>query len=131
MSRGNVEVVRRGLEAWNAGDMATLRETYDPAVVMYHLEGWPEPGPSIGREAVMRQWEKQREIWDIDTVEPVSDFIEAGNRVVLRFGWRGSGSGPEMELEMTAVQTLRKGKIIVIEWFWDHDEALEAVGLSE
>ena len=26
---------------------------------------------------------------------------------------------------------MRKGKIVVVEFFWDHAEALEAVGLSE
>jgi ketosteroid isomerase-like protein len=36
-----------------------------------------------------------------------------------------------MNMELTAVFTLRKGKIFIIENFWDHAEALEAVGLSE
>ena len=34
-------------------------------------------------------------------------------------------------LEFTAVYTMRKGRIFGIEYFWDHAEALEAVGLSE
>jgi hypothetical protein len=32
---------------------------------------------------------------------------------------------------MTGVYTVRKGKIVFLEFFWDHAEALEAVGLSE
>jgi hypothetical protein len=36
-----------------------------------------------------------------------------------------------MNMEMTGVYTMRKGKFLVIEHFWDHAEALEAVGLSE
>ncbi len=32
---------------------------------------------------------------------------------------------------MTDVFTMRKGRISIIECFWDHAEALEAVGLSE
>ena len=32
---------------------------------------------------------------------------------------------------MTVVNTVRNGKIRYREFFWDHDEALEAVGLSE
>jgi ketosteroid isomerase-like protein len=27
--------------------------------------------------------------------------------------------------------TVRKGRIVAIEFFWDHDEALEAAGLRE
>ena len=49
-------MVRRVYEAWNAGDMTALRDLCDPDVVMHHPEGWPEPGPSVGREAVLRQW---------------------------------------------------------------------------
>jgi hypothetical protein len=32
---------------------------------------------------------------------------------------------------MTGVYTMRKGKVFLIEHFWDHAEALKAVGLSE
>ena len=31
---------------------------------------------------------------------------------------------------MTTIQTVRNGKILDIVYFWDHAEALEAVGLS-
>ena len=40
-------------------------------------------------------------------------------------------SGPESNMELTNVFTVRKGKIFYLEFFWDHAEALEAVGLSE
>jgi hypothetical protein len=32
---------------------------------------------------------------------------------------------------LTLVFTVRKGKIVYQEFFWDHDEALETLGLSE
>lgn len=34
-------------------------------------------------------------------------------------------------MELTGVYTVRKGRIPYIEFFWDHAEALEALGLSE
>jgi ketosteroid isomerase-like protein len=52
LSPENVEVVRRVYYTWNAGDMTALRDLCAPDVVMHHPEGWPEPGPSAGREAV-------------------------------------------------------------------------------
>jgi ketosteroid isomerase-like protein len=131
MSQENVEVIRRGVAAWNAGDMAAVRETYDPHVVMFHLEGWPEPGPSVGRDAVMRQWQGQREGWNLDQIELVGDCVDVGDRVIARYRWLGAGHGPDMRMEFTAVYTIRHGKILVNEWFWNHAEALEAVGLSE
>jgi uncharacterized protein len=131
MSEENVEIVRRAYEAWNTGDMAGLRELYDPDLVMHHAEGWPEPGPSVGREAVLRELEQLREAWQGDRLEPVSDFIDAANRVVVRDVWHGTGRGPNADMEFTRVFTIREGKIIDIQIFWDHDEALEAAGLRE
>jgi hypothetical protein len=34
-------------------------------------------------------------------------------------------------LEFTTVTTLRNGRSILIDYFWDHAEALKAVGLEE
>jgi ketosteroid isomerase-like protein len=95
------------------------------------VEGWPKPGPYVGREAIIRQYEQQRETFDADALEPIGDFIHAADRVVVRFVWHGAGRGPETDLEMTQIITVRKGKIVNQEFFWDHAEALEAVGLSE
>jgi ketosteroid isomerase-like protein len=51
--------------------------------------------------------------------------------VVGRFIWHAAGRGPGADLEMTGVWTVRKGKVFATEFFWDHAEALEALGLSE
>ena len=84
MSEENVEIVRRGFEVWNTGDMDALRELYDPGIVWRPAEGWPEPGPYAGREAVMRQWQRNREPWgDAATIAPIS-IIDAGDRVGAR-----------------------------------------------
>jgi ketosteroid isomerase-like protein len=130
MSEQNVEIVRASFEAWNAGDVDALRELYDPNVILQSPEGWPEAGPAVGREAVM-QFEQLRETWDADASEPISDFIDAADRVVVRFIWRGTGRGPEANLEWTSAFTVRKGKILGVEFFWDHAEALKILGLSE
>jgi ketosteroid isomerase-like protein len=131
MSQENVEVVRKVIAAWNAGDMDAFRELCDPEIIMRPPERWPEPGPFVGREAVMREWHQTRETWDADTLEPISDFIDAGDRVVVRHVWRGMGQGPESNIETTQVTMVRKGKIVYQEFFWDHAEALEAAGLRE
>ena len=131
MSQENVEIVRANFEAWNAGDMEALRECFDPNVIMRMPDDWPEPGPHVGLEAVMRQLEQQRETWDADAFELITDFIGAADRVVVRFIWLGAGHGPESNIEATGVYTVRRGKVFAIEHFWDHAEALETLGLSE
>jgi ketosteroid isomerase-like protein len=130
MSQENVEVVKAAYEAWNTGDMDAYRELCDPDIIVRTAEHWPEPGPWVGREAVMRQWEQMRETWDADDIAPLT-FIDAGDRVVVRQNWHGIGQGPEANIELTNVMTVRKGRIFYQEFFWDHAEALEAAGLSE
>ena len=131
MSQENVEVVQAAYEAWNVGDIDALREQYDPDVIVRTPEGWPEPGPFVGREAVMRWFEQLRETWDADALKPIGDFIDAGDRVAMRQIWHGAGYGPEANLEMTNVITVRKGRIFYTELFWDHAEALETLGMSD
>ena len=80
MSRENVEIVRAAFETWDAGDIDAFRELYDPDVIMRPPEGWPEPGPFVGREAVIRQFKQARETWDAEALEPIGDFIHAADR---------------------------------------------------
>jgi ketosteroid isomerase-like protein len=131
MSQENVEVVRAALAAWNAGNMPAVRALLDSNAILRPPEGWPEPGPYVGQGAVMREWEQVRETWRADAVEPTSDFVDAADRVAVRVVWRTVGSGPESNIELTVVWTTRNGRITVIEYFWDHSEALEALWLSE
>ena len=79
----------------------------------------------------MRWFEQSREAFDADDLEPISDFIDADDRVVVRFVWRGEGQGPEYTMEFTGVYTVRKGRVFYVEFFSDHAEALETLGLSE
>jgi ketosteroid isomerase-like protein len=131
VSETNVEVVQASLDAWNAGDMDAYSALHDPNVIWARFEGWPEAETIVGLEACRSQWERMRAAFDANSAEPIGDPVAAGDRVVLRFLWRGTGAGPEMNMELTSVLTLRKGKIFIIENFWDHAEALEAIGLTE
>ena len=131
MSRENAETVRAALAAWNAGDMDAVRELYDPDAVVRPPDGWPEPGPYFGREAAMRWFQQVREAWDADVLEWIGDFIDVGDRVAVRFDWRTAGRGPDANIVVTGIYTVRKGRILSLEFFWDHAEALEALGLSE
>ncbi len=130
ISEQNVELAQAWIEAWNAGDMDAVREFYDPDVVVRPNKDWPEQGPFFGREAVMQWLEQLRDTWDTLVIETISR-IDAGDRIIERFLTHGIGQGPAYEAEYTTITTVRKGKILYLEFFWDHAEALEAVGLSE
>ena len=51
---------------------------------MRAVEGWPEPGPYVGRDAVIRQWKKQRDAFNADALEVVGDYVDVGDRVAVR-----------------------------------------------
>jgi ketosteroid isomerase-like protein len=87
MSEENVEVVRANRQAWNAGDMDAVREMHDPDVILRPKKNWPEPGPYVGREAVMGFYQQLRETFDADTIELTSGFSHAADRVVIRGIW--------------------------------------------
>ena len=127
MSQENVEIARAITEAWNTRDMDALRDLYDPDVMVRTAERWPEPGPFVGVETVLHEFARYLDTLDASRFESVT-YVDAGDRVLARLNWRGVGHGPEMNLEFTTVTTVRKGRVIFIEFFWDHAEALEAVG---
>jgi ketosteroid isomerase-like protein len=63
----------------------------------------------------------------------IEELIDAGEIVVLRVRSHitGERSGVEGDFQFSQVLTFRKGKVVLIEFFWDHQEALEAAGLRE
>ncbi len=79
----------------------------------------------------MLQARQLRETSEGDTLETVTDFLHMGDRVVVRFVWRPRGRGPDLNIEMTCVHTVREGKIMAFDYFWTHDDALKAVGLED
>jgi ketosteroid isomerase-like protein len=60
MSQENVEIVRRGFDVWNSGDMGAYRALLDPDFVLRPPQIWAEPGPFVGREAALREFEQAR-----------------------------------------------------------------------
>ena len=49
----------------------------------------------------------------------------------MRHIWRGAGQGPEAEVELTGVWTVRKGSIVAVDYFRDYAEALDTLGLRD
>ena len=133
MSQENVEVVRATFDAWNAGDMQRLGELYDPQAVMRFFPDAPEGGePVVGRDNIIRAYGQLRDAWGAtDRIVVLSEYLTAGDRVLVRVTLEAEGAGPAVSWEATIIWTLRGGRVFEIEFVADHDEALEAVGLRE
>ena len=81
MSPENVERVWVLNEAWNAGNWDAVRDVLDPGVVVRPNDDWPERGPFLGLDAVMRWYEQLRDTWDSVNIETVSQ-TDAHDRVI-------------------------------------------------
>jgi ketosteroid isomerase-like protein len=132
MSRKNVEIVRRALEALDRRDLTTWLAVHDEDFELVPTREFPEAGVR-GPQAA----------WDFylgafDTVEQVpvvdTEFVDAGADKVLlhyRFDLHGAGSGAEVEFDAWVVVTIRQGRIGRAQWFADRDKALEAAERRE
>jgi ketosteroid isomerase-like protein len=134
MSQENVEVVRESCEAWLRGDLGASFEALDSGVVWdtTRFEGWMESRTYLGTDAVRVFLEEWLGMWDSYEAR-FDEFVDAGDRVVVRWSQRmvGRGSGVPVELDSAQVWTLRDGRVIRIDNYTDPDEALEAVGLRQ
>jgi len=132
MSEENVEIVRRTVEAYAAGDIETALEAYDPSVEFDVSMARPEGGVYHGPQGVeegVQAWVGRWAAYDFE----VEEIIDAGDRVliVVRESGRGERSGVEVDQHTFWVNTMRGGKIVRAELFNERNRALKAAGLSE
>ena len=132
MSRENVEVVMESIRLFGAGNLSALAELQEADSVVYPPEGWPEPGPFVGKKAVMANWAQIQEDWSEQEMT-VKSVAAEGDVVVARMLWNvlGRRSRIRSRLDVSGAYRVRAGKIIEARFFFDWAEALEAVGLRE
>ena len=134
MSRENVELIRRGYDLWAERGVPAF-EFLDPKVEWHGPREFPDlAGPYVGHDGVRRYLKQLFEVFEDYRMVP-EEFIDAGGDQVLVFsreGGRGRGSGAEVQTNPTAhLWTLREGKVVRMDSYWDRSDALEAVGLRE
>jgi ketosteroid isomerase-like protein len=132
MPEENVELVRRSFEAWNRNDWEALKQLYDADVEAVAPTGWPETGVIRGYDEVRIQFERNKDSWEEEHVE-IDEIREVSPELVLaRIRWvtKGKESGIPFESPISTLFRLR-GRIVRIEYYFNHAEALEAAGLAE
>ena len=132
MSEENIEVVRRGIEAWNRRDLTGWLASFHPEG---ELDWSRSRGPLNG---VYRGQGKLEAFWDEfwSTFEKVElethGFTEVGSNVVVPNTAHLRGrEGIEVVARSTFVFTVEKGQTRRLRMFQERTEALEAAGLSE
>jgi ketosteroid isomerase-like protein len=113
------------------GDRTAVYELLDEDVVWESSLSLPA-GVYRGPEGVRRFFRDWIEAFEDYRAES-TEFIDAGEDVIVavRHRARGRSSGVEVEMPSFQVWTLRDGKIVRYRGFSAREEALEAVGLRE
>jgi ketosteroid isomerase-like protein len=128
MSRENVEIFRRLVEAVNRGDVEEVLRCMDPAIEFIPKRAAVQ-GVYHGHEGVREYLGDTAENFDVFQVNN-EEIRDLGDRVVafdtLRI--RGKESGVEVAVPTAIVATFRDGKIARFEDFGERSKALEAAG---
>jgi ketosteroid isomerase-like protein len=133
MSQENVLIVRRLTEALNARAFDTYYvEFFDPGVEWQTAAEDPDAATHRGREAYKRYVEQWLDGFDGMHVEIEESIDVDGDRVFTwsRFTGRGRMSGAPADWHLAIVFTIRDGKVMHAEEYFDRDQALDAAGLS-
>src|SRR4051794_29238016 len=133
MSRENVEIAKRWVDAFNRRDLEALMESAVPDFAFLPAMADTIDGNSFQRREGMgayfgdvdNAWEELCVIYD--------EYRDLGDRVLAlgRIEGRGRGSGAVVETPQGAVVDFRDGKLSSARSYLDHAEALKAVGLEE
>jgi ketosteroid isomerase-like protein len=126
----NVELVKRGYEAFNRGDLEAVFDRFDPKIEWVTDERVPFAGTYHGHDEVRRLLRDQQEVFGQLTMEPY-EFFESGDQVVafVRQVARGQASGAEIEITIGHLWTIRNDKAVRWQGFPEREKALEAAGL--
>jgi ketosteroid isomerase-like protein len=131
MSQQNVEIVRRGFEAYERGDISAMLEHADPGQITYRAE--PDGATFRGPEGFLQAIAEWVEDFEEFTATP-EEFIDANDhQVVVRVHQSATGaqSGAPIEADFWFVHTLREAKITRLDMYASKAQAFEAAGLSE
>ena len=133
MSQENVEIVRRGFDAWNRGDIEGFRAYISPEWEWHPARMFPGTDTVYhGAEGFTRFWKTFRAPWESMRAE-AERIEDLGDRVLalMTLTGRRKGSDVEVTSEYANVFTLRDGLVIYQVGFDDWKTALKAVGLAQ
>ncbi len=129
MSRENVEIVRRGFEAYQRGDIPAMLESAAPDQITYRAE--PDGATFHGPDGLLQAIAEWVEDFEEFTATP-EEYIDANDhQVVVRVHQKavGSQSGAPIEADFWFVHTLSDGKITRLDMLASKAQAFEAAGL--
>jgi ketosteroid isomerase-like protein len=132
MSREDIEVIQRGYDAWNRGDLEGVRAIYAPHITANAGALWPAAGEVHGPDAIIDAFASIFASFERTELVP-EEFIERDEAIFVPTCWRGTlpDSDSAIEQRLIAVYTVRDGQVDSIRYFHGMDEAIGAVRAAE
>ena len=132
MSEENVELYRRGIEAFNRRDLEAFLALADPDVVGISRVLAIEGGSYRGHDGTREWWRDLLGVFPDFRIEVVG-VRDAGNMTVseLRNSAHGEGGAAPLEEFVWQVSEWRDGRVVRWEMYESEQDAIEAAGLSE
>jgi ketosteroid isomerase-like protein len=131
--QSDLDLIRRGYDAWGRGDLEGLFSVMDPEIEWHPPPNFPEPGPHRGVDAIRRGLGSYEETFDYFISEPQRLLTTETPGEVLalaRTRTRGKGSGAEVTIDVAHLFTVRDGAVVRFEVITDQREALRRLGLD-
>ena len=132
MSEADVELLRRGYQAFNRRDMAGLMAFLHPeAVWIPSPSAWGAGRAYHGHDGVASLLEDLAREWEEFEVEP-DEFRQVGDLVLVLGTVRARAKGGKEIRAATAwIWELREGRALRLQAYTDQSRALEALGVPE
>jgi ketosteroid isomerase-like protein len=129
MSQENVDLVRRALEGFVAGEV--MWDILDEEIEV-HDHDILDAGEYRGHSGFTRWVEEWGAGLPVVSLE-LQEFVDAGDAVVAIFMLKAKGRGSSVDVERQdgIVYRIRDGRIIRFDYYNTRKQALEAVGLAE
>jgi ketosteroid isomerase-like protein len=128
--------VRLTSEAYNRRDLDAVVMGYDPEIQYLPARNWVEAGffePSYhGREGYRKYVATTAEVFGGEVYFKPVELIDLGERIVIlaTAPMRAQARGIPLTEKFAYVSTLKDGLVTSLQEYYDHAEALAAVGLS-
>jgi ketosteroid isomerase-like protein len=128
---------RLGVEAYNRRDLEAVVVGWDPEFEYHTGRQWAQSGLVEscyrGLDGYRKYVAATQEVWGEENYLRPVELIDLGERIVLlaNVPMRAQASGVALTEAFAIVSTLKDGRIVRCQEYYDHDEALEAAGLKE
>src|SRR5215204_31549 len=132
MSQENVDVYFAAKDRLAVGDHDGFARLLHRDVIAT-VANFPEPGPFLGRDALVAQLEGLAIEFDGQRYADVDIIADRDNWIVLTYRWsvRGSRSGVGVDADVAVAFRVKDRQLIEVHWRESRDEGLAAAGLGE